>query len=387
MASLGTLAAGVAHEINNPLSFVTANLEFAQHELDALSRQIPSRTPHLQLAQQALSDARDGAERVRLIVGDLKHFSRGDDEQIRPVDVHEILEKTLTLAQNQIRHRAKVIRQFGEIPMVKGNAARLGQVFLNLIINAAQAIPEGTASENRILLSTDTSVDGKVVVKVKDSGKGIAPEVLERIFDPFFTTKPVGEGMGLGLPICHGIVSGLGGEIHVSSKPGQGTEVEVRLPPTHSSERMKPRATDTHTPTRGVPACMPCRGCVAVIDDEPLIGDIVRRALASEHDVAVYVSGRDVLVEIAEGRRSFDVILCDLMMPDVTGMDMYEALMKRSPEHARRMVFMTGGAFTPQAQNFVDEVDNVLIEKPFDLRGLKTLIRDLVKARAEAHGQ
>ncbi|MFU8804052.1 MAG: ATP-binding protein, partial [Bradymonadaceae bacterium] len=383
MASLGTLAAGVAHEINNPLSFVTANLELAQQEVDALSSQIVQTCPHLEEARQALAKAGEGADRVRLIVRDLKQFSRGDDETIRAVDIHEILEQTLTLAQNQVRHRARVVRRFNEVPRVKGNASRLGQVFLNLLVNAAQAIPEGMAPDNQIILETHVGADGFVIVRVSDSGVGIESHVLDRIFDPFFTTKAIGEGMGLGLPICHGIISSLGGDIHIQSTPGQGTQVTVCLQPAKAESATTVASHDEGEKIMEPGPPLRSRGYIAVIDDEPMIGDIVQRALRAEHEVEVFSSGKDVLIELEEGKR-YDVILCDLMMPDVTGMEMHQILTREVPEQARRMVFMTGGAFTPQARDFLEEVDNLLVEKPFNLGGLRSLLRDLVQGAERA---
>ncbi|HEX9052742.1 MAG TPA: PAS domain S-box protein, partial [Anaeromyxobacter sp.] len=224
MASIGTLAAGVAHEINNPLAFILSNLDFATGELRRAGAD-----PEV---LRALEDARDGGARVREIVRDLKTFSRPVDEVREALDVRAILQTAVGLASNEIRHRAQLVVEPGDVPRVAASGYRLAQVLVNLLINAAQAIPEGRAAENVVRVSTSTAPDGRAVVEVSDTGVGIAPEILPRIFDPFFTTKAAGVGTGLGLSICHGIVTQLGGEISVESTPGRGSTFRVALPPT-----------------------------------------------------------------------------------------------------------------------------------------------------------
>ena len=228
MASMGTLAAGVAHEINNPLTFIMGNLNFLGSELRDLSGPEPS--PRMSELQQTVREALEGSERVRRIVRQLKTFARGGDEVVGPVDVHEILEKTLTLAKNNIRHRAQLIREYSEIPPVHSDPTKLGQVFLNLLVNAAEALPMGRAPEHSIRVRTAMTDDGRVLISVSDSGPGVPADVAARIFDPFYTTKPVGEGTGLGLAICHGIVTQLQGETRLDSEPGQGATFTVLLP-------------------------------------------------------------------------------------------------------------------------------------------------------------
>jgi signal transduction histidine kinase len=242
MASVGTLAAGVAHEINNPLAYVTANLGYVHEEMGRLMERwpkegppCPSLTHTVKSVCAALGEALHGADRVQTIVGDLKTFSRETRETqqdpIRAVDVRKVLESTLSLAAGEIRHRAQLVKDYGEVPPVHGNDSRLGQVFLNLLVNAAQAIPaDGEADQHEIRVTTRTLPSGQVAVEVSDTGAGIAPELMGRIFDPFFTTKPVGVGTGLGLSICHGIITGFGGEISASSEVGKGSIFRISLP-------------------------------------------------------------------------------------------------------------------------------------------------------------
>ncbi|WP_375769518.1 ATP-binding protein [Archangium gephyra] len=221
LASVGRLAAGVGHEINNPLAFILSNLRYVHQELQELPG-APTEEARQEMIS-ALSEASEGAERVRLIVQDLKSLSRPDDVALGPVDVAEVVRGSAKMARHEVRDRARLVEDCDGVPPVNANAARLGQVFLNLIINAAHAIAPGRVQENEIRVEARRSGPGHVTVAVRDTGAGIAPEHLRRIFDPFFTTKPIGVGTGLGLSVCHRIITALGGEIRVESEPGRGT--------------------------------------------------------------------------------------------------------------------------------------------------------------------
>jgi PAS domain S-box-containing protein len=228
LAAVGTLAAGVAHEINNPLAFVLSNLSFLFRELQGVASELPP--GRIAEMEEVLREAADGANRVRQIVRDLRTFSRGDDDEVAtPVNVQSVLESAITMARGELRTRARIVREYSDVPLVEGNEGRFGQVFLNLLINAAQAIPQGRPDQHEVRLVLRPAGD-RVIVEVKDTGVGMSPDVRARIFDPFFTTKPVGEGTGLGLSICHGIVTGFGGEIIVESEEGQGSTFRVVLP-------------------------------------------------------------------------------------------------------------------------------------------------------------
>ncbi|HYO52856.1 ATP-binding protein [Archangium sp.] len=231
MVSLGTLAAGVAHELNNPISYVLSNLRFAVDELgEQTEAGKPLADEQAREVQQALREALEGGERMRNIVRDLRSFSRREDERHGPVDIHAVLDSCASLARSELRHRAQLVKEYGEIPRVLGNESRLGQLFLNLLVNAAQAIPEGDVKGHSVRITTARTEEGWVVVSVRDTGVGIPPENLQRLFKPFFTTKPVGVGTGLGLSICHGIVTAMGGRIKVSSEVGKGTTFHVFMP-------------------------------------------------------------------------------------------------------------------------------------------------------------
>jgi signal transduction histidine kinase len=239
LATIGQLAAGVGHEINNPLAFILGNLGFAQRVLDE-TRFAPS-TKECEEMAEALAEAREGAERVRIIVQDLKMLARPDEEESGPVDLSLVLRSAVKLAAHELRHRAQVVELLDGVPPVRGNGARLCQVFLNLLINAGHAIPRGEAERHRISLAARVEDSEHVIVEVSDTGCGIPPEHLERIFEPFFTTKPAGVGSGLGLPVCQRIITAHHGSISVTSEVGQGTTFRVRLP-LHAPRREAPRA-------------------------------------------------------------------------------------------------------------------------------------------------
>jgi signal transduction histidine kinase len=373
MASVGTLAAGVAHEVNNPLATICGNLELMAKTLGDLVAE-PGCDGRLEEVVDELRDARESAERVRLIILDLKIFSRAPDEERRgPVDVHRVLDSALRMARNEIRHRARLVKEYGTVGPVAANEARLGQVFLNLIVNAAQAIPEGRAEHNVVRVVTGLDAAGRVSIEVRDTGAGIARETLPRIFDAFFTTKAIGVGTGLGLSICHRIVRGLGGEIEIESEPGKGTAVRVLLPPSGGSPE-RPRAPSPATPVTPVLR----RGRLLIVDDEVLFAKAVARSIAHEHDVELAGSAGEALERLRAGQR-FDVIICDLMMPQMTGMELHAEVVRLAPEQAARIVFVTGGASTEGARAFLEDVPNQRLEKPFEAHQLRAVLNDHVR--------
>jgi PAS domain S-box-containing protein len=351
LATVGTLAAGVAHGINNPLSAVVANLAIAGRAVEEIGDH-----PAASELATALREAGDAALRIGDVVADLAVFLRVEDDHVQPVDVRAVLESTLRLAANEIRHRARLIKDLDDVPRVSGNEGRLGQVFMNLIVNAVQAIPEGRADRNVIHVVTRVGADGRVEIEITDTGVGMSPAVLSRLFTPFFTARQSGESAGLGLAISQRIVAGLGGEIKVTSAPGAGSTFTVCLP-------AQPAAAVVRTTPRPTPPAMR-RGKVLVIDDEPMITAVVRRVLKNHHEVVIEHAAAAALARISAGER-FDAILCDLMMPDINGMDVHDELAKIAPDQLARTTFMTGGAFTERARQFVDRLGDRVIAKPF----------------------
>jgi signal transduction histidine kinase len=363
LASLGRLTATVGHEINNPLAYALGNVSLLLDDLDPNLGTF--RCPPKDLSEM-LQTIQNGLFRISVIVRDLQILSRPEDD-VSEVNLQTLIDHSIQVAMNEIRHRARIARRYGAIPLVPGSAARLSQMFLNLIVNAAQAIPEGRISDNEITVSI-ASQPGAVSIEISDTGVGIAEEHLARIFEPFFTTKAIGSGTGLGLSICQGIVAAHRGTISVRSGLGRGTTVTVVLP----TERRRLTPQPTPLPPSG-PARM---GRILIVDDDNEILRTLERTL-SGHDVVTFCKARQAMEWLRSGK-SADVILCDLMMAEYTGTDFHADLARDLPAVAARVVFMTGGAFTRQAQQYVAAVPNPCISKPFDLDALKQLVSDRI---------
>jgi PAS domain S-box-containing protein len=366
LASVGTLAGGIAHELNNPLASVIGNLDYVVGELTHLAGDV--RFEELHEVDEALADAQTAADRMRKVIASLKTFAAGsrDTEKLAVLEIPKVIDLAVSLSYNEIRHRGELTRDIREVPTVRADEARLAQVFINLLVNATQALPLGRSEEHVIKIATRTGASGTAIVEVSDDGPGMPPEVARRIFDPFFSTR---EGsMGLGLSLCHGIVTNLGGTIRVDTAPGKGTRFTVELPPADARPRAQPQ-----------PSEKPARlgGRVLLIDDDVGFARALARRLGQTHDVTVETSGQAALERLAHGEQ-FDAILCDVMMPNTTGLEVFAQLLGRDPPAAARLVFMTGGAFTPEARRFLETVPNPRVEKPFDVSTVTTLIAQLM---------
>jgi signal transduction histidine kinase len=371
LMSIGALASGVAHEINNPLSYVLGNVDFLEEELPKNVADGPVR---VQIAE-ALGQIHEGAERVRTIVRNLQAFARADQIGTRPIDLNATIDAVVAMAWVEIRHRARLVRSLApKLPAVKATEARIGQVVLNLLLNAAHVLPEGRADANRIAIETSYDPESsRVKLAISDTGPGIPADVIDSVFDPYFAVRPRGVGAGLGLSIVHTIVTALGGGVTVASEIGKGATYTVTLPIADDASVIQ---------AEGDPPPADVVGRILVIDDEPLIASAISRALR-RHEVSVVEDGRHA-IEILSGDRQFDIILCDLMMPDLTGMDVYRWVADHRPGLERRFVFMTGGTFTPKSQAFLDSVSNDRISKPFDFARFRKLVDFMLRQRAGA---
>jgi PAS domain S-box-containing protein len=362
LIAAGTLAAGIAHEINNPLTYVLGSVELMKLRLGA--------HPDAAAAtKELIAQMIDGVERIRSVVADVRSFARQDDDAAGPVDLRAVCTSALRIVATDLRHRATVKTEFAEdTPLVVANESKLGQVVMNLLVNAVQAMPEQrTVNESSIVVRTRKLATGEAVIDVEDNGTGIAADVLPQLFDPFFTTKPIGLGTGLGLAVCEGIVASVGGRIEIATEVGRGTTFTVVLPAMVPSARVAAAPPAIVTPSNTTPH-------VLVIDDEPLIRSVVVRTLVSHgYDVDEAETGREGLDRALAGDLH-QVILCDLMMPDLDGATLYDELTKQRPELRSRVVFISGGAVTERMRTFIDRPDVVVVHKPFAIERLVAAI-------------
>jgi CheY-like chemotaxis protein len=296
-------------------------------------------------------------------------FSRAGHEAHTRVDVNAAVDVAIKMALHEIKYRARLVRELGDIASVEGNDGKLSQVFLNLLLNAARAIEEGHPDRNEIGARTWMQ-DDEVKVEIWDTGQGIAPEHLEHLFEPFFSTRPAGAGAGLGLSICLSVVRAHGGRIDVRSEPGRGSRFVVSLP-----RATRPSVEPSLAPSsERVPET---RLKVLIVDDEAMVLRVLGQLLSHHYEVQT-AEGLTAACELL-ARGSFDVVLCDMMMLDGTGADLHAWAVENRSELAERFVFMTGGTFTPKAREFLAAIDAPRLSKPFQLRELQEILTSLPK--------
>lgn len=354
LAALSRLAAGVAHELNSPSTFVTGNVRLARDTVAQL-RASPTASTELHEVETALSEALSGAVRICETVRDLKTFDRAAEEQQRPVDAADVMDVSLRIASTQLRQCCLVEQNLQRVVPVLANESRLAQVFVNLLGNAADAMPPGRPpKENLVRVATRMS-GGRVCIEVADNGAGIEPAILGRVFEPFFTTRPPAQGAGLGLSISRALVEQMGGTIEVESRPGAGSTFRVLLPPAPAEGERRLR--------------------VLVIDDEDVVRNSVVRLLGRKHDVELCTSAVEALARGDLPR--FDVVLCDLMMPGMSGVDFYERVVKEWPQLEGRIGFSSGGTFNERIRRHADQFGARLVDKPFEAEKLNALLSQL----------
>lgn len=361
LATIGTLAAGVAHEINNPVTWVMNNLISLRNNMSTLKKTIPSNQVNvISEFDDMISESLQGVERIRDIVKNLKGFSRMDVAEKTAVNIHDVLNMTINMASLEFKYRARIEKDFTRhAPVTLASSGKLQQVFLNLIINASQAIPEGQISKNVIRIKTEVE-DQYIRVDIIDTGHGIPPDILPYIFDPFFTTKPAGHGTGLGLSICREILSQLEGKIGVKSTLNKGSIFTVYLPVYYETQVKQVPVVETLISGH--------KKKVLIVDDEPYLLKSLLNILknnSNDYEAVTALGGMQAseLLELHGGR--FDAIICDLQMPDMNGADLYQYVVKNYPSLEKRIIFITGGSYTPKLNEFLANTGNLVLEKPF----------------------
>ncbi len=370
LTTAGVLAAGVAHEINNPLTYIFLNLESVVDVLGDCPELPEHRKKEMgECAERALV----GAKRVRDIVKDLRACTT-DGDCLELVSLNDVVEKTLEIAEPQLRYKTRIERVFGEIPAVLANFGRLSQVFLNLFMNAAHAIEEEKPEWNRLRVSTQVR-GGEVLILVQDTGKGIPEAARARLFEPFFTTKDVGEGSGLGLYICHQYVVRYGGTIELTDQPGFSTSFAIRLPVEGGLGASPSRAISSLRATGPVQP-----KSVLVIDDDAIIRAALGRMLSqSSAGVVLAESGAEAIERLGRGE-IYDLMLCDVLMPNGSGPEVYRWIEHNRPAILPRLAFITGGAYTDESRRFMAEVRPPCLAKPFSPVELQRFVEERLVA-------
>ncbi|HEX7477318.1 MAG TPA: response regulator [Polyangiales bacterium] len=396
LASLGGVASGVGHEVNSPLAWAMANLELMEEALPAFGADLLELGGHdrsmaaqevverlsrkLVRLQEQLREGREGLRRVHLIVRNLQNVCRGAQDQRTSMDVHEALEVSVTMALRQLEDHAQITRAYGTVQRIWGNEARLSQVFQHLLIHAGHSIPAGHSHENSIRITTYQEAD-QVVIEIQDTGQGMSDAQMARVFGPISTEGEPHCGTSLGLPLCRDIVEGYEGRLDAFSDLEHGNRFTVRLPCELKARSLAESTQPVLAPAQAqtaVPSGAPRRSRLWIVDDEPAVARVVGRMLGETYDVLISGSPTDVLLRLRAGE-SFDVMLCDVMMPEMSGAELATHIEEDWPELVRRIVFMSGGALSPSLQAFVTQPGRTFVEKPFAAVELRETVTRMVK--------
>lgn len=363
LVALGTMAATVAHEINNPLTYVKANIDDVREQLSGVA--LPNSVDLL----ECLDDARQGTDRVAVIVARMLRLVRSEESEDVRCRLETVVQSAADVTGNAIRHRATLTTEIEGAGWVRIRDSSLFQVLVNLLNNAAQAIPLSGEEKHTVRITAQRS-EQWVEILVSDTGSGMTTEQKQNAFDPFFTTKPVGEGTGLGLPLAKSMIESAGGTISVESTPGVGTTFTIRLEtmpdphPEDSSPTASPAPESSSTQRQ-------IRGRILIIDDEEAVARAIGRMLA-EHEVEICTSAAEALDLL--GKIRFDVVLSDVMMPQLNGYELYQRAVAQDPALHDSWIFMSGGMFGGETASRIQETGCALIEKPIDSNLLRRTI-------------
>jgi CheY-like chemotaxis protein/two-component sensor histidine kinase len=373
IVSLGALLGGIAHEVNNPLAFILGNIDLLQRQL--LSLACPQHTVEpfsVAAALRSLERLKTGAERIAAVMRCASMFASADLSAIETIDVHEVLESSIQVASNEIRHGAHLVRAYGDVPHVRGNAAKLGQVFLNLILNAVHAIRDDGGADHVIRIGTQRDA-GHTVITVSDTATVLDPACLARLFAPAVPNDPAVARLHFVLAVSREVIEEMGGRLEVDDSAPHGVTFRVVLP---GSTRTSFPAPQPKPPVR----VEPDRPTVLIVDDEPLVCDLFAAMLSDSYEVAAFTSARAALASCLE--RDYGVILCDVMMPELNGMDLFDRVTAERPELRERFVFITGGAFTEHARLFLRQTSRPVVRKPCTRQELRDVVSQILTCSA-----
>lgn len=372
MASLGKHSAAIGHDVNNALAVISGNLQYLYEQVQRMS--VDARLSSE--IEQVIADARVGAERIEQIAARLRLFG-GDDSRSESVDVAEVLQWALGVTEREWKSRARVSVDMRRVPQVEGDEVRIGQIFLELLSRASQAVPPGNIDGHEIRITGRRNSDGSALVTISHSGGWTAPAILDRVADSA-TARVANGGRGASattstrLSICAGIVRELGGEI-TQSVLGEMDEVRLRLVAAQTI-RLKP------LPRFATRDDSDVRAKVLVVDDEELVGQVVVRVLSSDHDTVAVQSATDA-VELLRRGAAFDVVICDVVMPDMGGLDLFYWIRTQRPELLPGFMFLTGGATDRKTAVALERLLEPRMQKPFEPSELRALVTALVRRR------
>ncbi len=371
LASIGSVATGIAHGVNNPLTSLFVNLELALEELEYLGEEDFDPA----MLRDAIVQARGGAEKVRQVVRGLKTFAREERSQAAPTDFRNVVEVALAITQNELRHRAQLILEYNPAPSVSAVRSRLEQVLVGLLMHAADRVRTLSLEQARVELRVDTDESGNALLELSYNVPDESQEALDQALMSFEPQHDTRAGTGLGLAVCHAIVHEDGGSLTAEAGPEQ-TTFRIRFPSVDG------RGFEFDSEVSDTESTNSTRARVLVVDDEEIVGSSVARILPN-NDVTIALSGEEALkVFEREGEDHFDIILCDMMMPGMSGEDLFYILQERFPVAAERVIFVTGGVFTEEASSFLARRPQGWLAKPYDVSKIRSLVAKSAQPRS-----